>query len=82
MADLVKIALMADELGVTEKTIYNWISQGKLKMPRPGFVSQIDSYEVWIQQGVDRSIFSQEMMRKGINRDANGRFRTRSEQGE
>jgi transposase-like protein len=82
MSDVVKISIIAKELGVTEKTIYNWISQSKLKMIAPGFVSQIDSYEVWIQQRVDKSIFSQEMLRKGITRDANGRFQTRFELGE
>jgi hypothetical protein len=82
MTDWCKISLIAKDLEVTDKTIYNWIADGKLKMMRPGFVSQLDAYEVWIQQRVDKSIFSQEMARKGIIRDSIGRFRTKSEQGE
>jgi hypothetical protein len=82
MTDWCKISLIAKDLEVTDKTIYNWIADGKLKMMRPGFVSQLDAYEVWLQQKAARSIFSQEMARKGIIRDSIGRFRTKSEQGE
>ncbi len=77
--DLVKIGLMAEELGVTPKTIYNWIERGKLVMHRPGFVSQLESYEVWLQQRSYKSIYASEMARYGITRDANGRFITKSE---
>lgn len=71
--DWVKIPLMADELGVSTKTIYNWISVGKLFMPRPGYVSQVDAYEVWLQQRTMRSIQSY-FMAKGTIRDAFGRW--------
>lgn len=79
MRDLVKIQLMAEELGVTHKTVYNWVASGKLVMHRPGYVSQLEAYEVWLQQKSFKSIFASEMARKGITRDANGRFITKAE---
>ena len=71
--DWTKIPLMAEELGVSVKTIYNWISVGKLFMPRPGYVSQVEAYEVWLQQRSLRSINSY-FLSKGTIRDAFGRF--------
>lgn len=73
--DWVKIPLMAKELGVSVKTIYNWISVGKLFMPRPGFVSQMDAYEVWLQQQSLRSMYSQVIASQGIKRGPNGQFK-------
>ena len=73
--ELVKIILMADELGVSVKTIYNWISLGKLKMARPGYVIRIDAYEVWLEQKSIRKTHSQLM---STQRDANGRFKSRN----
>ena len=71
--DWVKIPLMAEELGVSVKTIYNWVSVGKLTMPRPGFVSQAEAYEVWLHQKSLRSIQSY-FVAKGTIRDAFGRW--------
>jgi len=65
---------MAEELGVSTKTLYNWINVGKLFMPRPGYVSQVEAYEVWLQQRSLRSIQSY-FMAKGTIRDAFGRFK-------
>lgn len=65
---------MAKELGVSTKTVYNWISVGKLKMTEPGYVSQVESYEVWLQQRYLRSLRAQNAL-KGINRDSYGRFK-------
>lgn len=70
----VKVSLMAEELGVTAKTIYNWIAVGKLIPSRPGFVNQVDAYEVWLQQKQDRSVFARTMASHGITRGPNGRF--------
>jgi hypothetical protein len=75
--DWVKIPLMAKELGVSVKTIYNWVSVGKLFMPRPGFVSQMDAYEVWLQQQSLRSAYSQVMASQGIKRGINGQFQSK-----
>ena len=72
--DWVKIPLMAEELGVSVKTIYNWVNVGKLFMPQPGYVSRTDAYEVWIEQQSVRSITSYFMSVQGIIRDTNGRF--------
>lgn len=74
--DWVKISLMANELGVSVKTLYNWIEVGKLVMPRPGYVSQMDAYEVWLHQKnlrVEISYFQSQ----GITRDGYGRFQKR-----
>lgn len=72
--DWVKISLMADELGITVKTIYNWLSVGKLVMPRPGYVDRMDAYEVWLEQKNLRKIHSYFMSVQGTKRDSKGRF--------
>lgn len=72
--DWVKIPLMAEELGVSTKTIYNWINVGKLFMPRPGFVSQTDAYEVWLQQKTLKT-FQSYFQSKGTIRDSYGRWK-------
>jgi hypothetical protein len=79
--DWVKISLMATELGVSVKTLYNWIEVGKLVMPRPGYVSQMDAYEVWLQQKnlrVEISYFQSQ----GITRDGYGRFQKKANEVE
>lgn len=75
--DWAKIPLVAKELGVSVKTIYNWISVGKLYMPRPGYVSQLDAYEVWLEQKSLRSAYSQVLATQGIKRGANGQFQSK-----
>ena len=75
--DWVKIALVAPELGVSAKTIYNWISVGKLFTPQPGYVSRADAYEVWLQQQSLKSINSYFMASQGIIRDGYGRFKSK-----
>lgn len=76
---IIKISIVAAELGVTSKTIYNWVDWGKLEMPRPGFVNYVDAWQTYLQQKQDKSIFASTMARYGITRDENGRFLTRSE---
>lgn len=71
--DWVKISLMAKELDVSTKTIYNWISVGKLFMPRPGYVSQVEAYEVWLQQKQLRTIQSY-FLSKDMTRNSFGKF--------
>jgi len=71
--DWSKISLVAKELGVSVKTIYNWISVGKLFMPKPGYVSQIEAYEVWLQQKSLRSFHSY-FLAKDVIRDSYGRW--------
>jgi hypothetical protein len=74
--DWVKISLIANDLGVTMKTIYNWVSVGKLQMVRPGYVSQVDAYEVWLHQHALRSLNSY-FQSQGTIRDSYGRFKNK-----
>lgn len=76
--DLVKVSLMAEELGVSVKTIYNWISVGKLQMPQPGYVSQLEAYEVWLQQKNLRTVISY-FQSQGTIRDSYGRFQKKQD---
>ena len=74
MTNWVKISLVANELGVSVKTIYNWISSGKLYMPRPGYVDREEAHRAWLEQQNLRSINSYFMAVQGIKRDSYGRF--------
>ncbi len=69
-----KIPLVANELGVSTKTIYNWINSGKLYMPQPGYVDKDEAFAVWVDQRTVKSITSYFMAIKGIKRDTRGRF--------
>jgi predicted DNA-binding transcriptional regulator AlpA len=71
--DWVKIPLMAKELGISTKTIYNWISVNKLFMPKSGYVSRAEAYEVWLQQQTLRTFHSY-FQSQNVVRDAFGRF--------
>lgn len=73
-----KISLVASSLGVSTKTIYNWINSGKLFMPQRGYVDKDEAFSVWIDQRTQKSINSYFMAIKGIKRDSNGRFNKRS----
>ena len=72
--DLSKIGPLADELGITPKTIYNWISDGRLKMKKPGFVSKSEAWEVFDHMQEKRVEISYFMSAYGIKRDSFGRF--------
>lgn len=72
--DWAKIPIVASELGISTKTVYNWISSGKLFMPRPGYVDKNEAFAVWLDQRTLKSINSYFMAIKGIKRDSNGRF--------
>jgi hypothetical protein len=76
-SDWAKINLIAKELGVSVKTIYNWIGDGKLFMPRPGYVCRSEAFDVWVNQQSFRSINSYFMAVQGIKRDSSGRFERR-----
>jgi len=80
--DWVKIPIIAKELGVSTKTIYNWISAGKLFQPRRGYVSQIEAYEVWLHQQSLRSFYSYFQSVQGIIRGPNGRFKSKKKEVE
>jgi excisionase family DNA binding protein len=70
---IVKISFAAKELGVSSKTIYNWITDGKLTMPKSGYVSLAQAETVWIKQQLLRRELSF-FMSQGTIRDAYGRF--------
>lgn len=70
---LIKISSAAKKIGVSHKTIYNWIADGKLAPVKPGYVSLEEANDVWVQQQqlrVELSFF----MAQGTIRDAYGRF--------
>ncbi len=71
---LLKISVVANFLGVSVKTIYNWINHNKLEMPEPGYVYYDRAYEVSLEQQANKSAISYFMAVKGIKRDSNGRF--------
>jgi hypothetical protein len=77
--DLSKIVPLADELGITPKTIYNWINDGRLETKKPGFVSKSEAWEVFVFMQQKRTEISFFMSSYGINRDAYGRFISESE---
>lgn len=72
--DLVKIGPLAEEMGITHKTIYNWIQDGRLEVKKPGFVSRIEAWGVMMHMQEKRTNMSHIMSAYGIKRDAYGRF--------
>ena len=73
-SDLVKIVPLSEEMGITHKTIYTWINDGRLEMKKPGFVSRVEAWEVFDHMKGKRVEISYFMSTYGINRDAYGRF--------
>jgi transposase len=71
---LIKIGIVAEELGVCAKTIYNWISRGVLKTAEPGFVTRADAKQAHANQKQRISEASRFRISQGTRRDANGRF--------
>lgn len=71
--DWAKIPLVAKDLGVSVKTIYNWVSAGKIYMPQPGFVSREEAYSVFVRQKELRTFYSY-FQSAGIVRDSFGKF--------
>lgn len=71
---MTKIVVAADEVGVTYKTIYNWISEGSLKMAHPGFVFMSEVHKVWIKKQNTRADISRTISSK-FTRDDRGRFK-------
>ena len=70
---LIKIALAAKWLDVSEKTIYNWIESGLLEMPEKGKVRRGDVETIHKKQIMSRSTMAR-MKALGIGRDEKGRF--------
>jgi predicted DNA-binding transcriptional regulator AlpA len=78
--DEVRIGPLATELGVTQKTIYNWINDGRLEIKKPGIVSRSEAWEVFDHMKEKRVEISYFLSSYGIKRDANGRFTSELEQ--
>lgn len=74
MEDLVKVTVVAEEIGVTHKTVYNWINDGHLKLARRGYVLRSEAWEVWRFMQERRVQISYFISAYGIKRDACGRF--------
>lgn len=71
---MTKITVAADEVGVTYKTIYNWIGCGDLKLAHPGFVFMSEVRKVWLYKQNTRAENSRTLSSK-FTRDDRGRFR-------
>lgn len=69
-----KILVVAKELGVTQKTIYNWIKTGRLEMTSPGYVDRDQAWDVYEFMKHKRVEISYFMSAYGITRDSYGRF--------
>lgn len=74
MDDLVKIIPLAEEMGISYKTLYVWIADGRLESKKPGFVSRSEAWEVFDHMKNKRVEISYFMSAYGIKRDAYGRF--------
>lgn len=72
--DVVKIIPLAEEMGISYKTLYVWVNDGRLEMKKPGFVSRSEAWEVFDHMKVKRVEISYFMSTYGIKRDAYGRF--------
>jgi hypothetical protein len=72
--DLVKIVPLATEMGISHKTIYNWIKDGRLQIEKPGFVSRSEAWNVFDHMQEKRVEISYFLSAYGIKRDSNGRF--------
>lgn len=79
--DLVKIVPLAQEMGISHKTIYNWIKDGRLQTEKPGFVSRSKAWEVFNHMLEKRVEISYFLSSYGIKRDAYGRFVSDEVQG-
>jgi hypothetical protein len=71
----IKINYAAELAGVSQKTIYNWISNGYLRMYHPGFVLFSEVRRAQILVNNLKSEHSRDRV-KVSNRDSLGRFST------
>lgn len=72
--DLVKIVPLATEMGISHKTIYNWVNDGRLEMKKPGFVSKSEAWGVFDHMQEKRVEISYFMSTYANSRDEHGRF--------
>lgn len=68
-----KIMVVADELGVTHKTIYNWLENGYLKLYHPGYILPSEARRAQIR--VANAKATESLSRSKVQkRDRFGRF--------
>jgi predicted DNA-binding transcriptional regulator AlpA len=72
--DLVKIVTLSKEMGLSHKTIYNWVNDNRLEMKSPGYVSRSEAWDVLDHMRSKRVEISYFMSAYGITRDSYGRF--------
>lgn len=72
--DLTKIVPLAQEMGISHKTVYNWVNDGRLGMETQGFVSKSEAWEVFEHMRQKRVEISYFMSTYATDRDASGRF--------
>lgn len=74
MEKMTKIRVAANLLGVTYKTIYNWIEDGSLKLAHPGYVYLHEAELVHLEKQKQKSARGKDHS-KNFTRDEAGRFR-------
>ena len=57
---MVKISVAAEALGVCHKTLYNWITDGTLKLAHPGFVRMSEARRAQLKKNETRSVWGRE----------------------
>ena len=57
---MVKIVVAAEAIGVTYKTVYNWIEDGTLKLAHPGYVYLSEARRAQIKKLNDKSQWGKE----------------------
>lgn len=71
---MTKIRVAAIVIGVSYKTIYNWIEDGSLKLAHPGYVHLDDVESVHLEKQKQKSARAKDNSRQFL-RDEQGRFR-------
>jgi excisionase family DNA binding protein len=74
MDKMIKIKIAASMLGVSYKTIYNWLEDGSLKLAHPGYVYLKDVEFVQIKKKQEKFDKSQAHSMR-FTRDEKGRFK-------
>lgn len=69
----IKIALAAEKLEVTPKTIYNWLASELLSTTHPGYVLLSEATKAKEVADHQKTVFTQKRVRN-ITRDSMGRF--------
>jgi predicted DNA-binding transcriptional regulator AlpA len=74
MEEMIKIKKAAELIGVAERTIYNWLSTGILKLAHPGYV-RMSEVEVAAKVAKMNQRYRATSKLDKFNRDEKGRFR-------